>query len=155
MAVGTGYILGIKVPDNFNKAFISRDMKEFWNRWHISLSTWFRDFIFNRLLMKFIRSGLFDNRTEAACAAYIVNMLIMGVWHGLTVYYIEYGLYHGIILAITEVYQRRSRFYKTYKNAIWYKGLSWFITLNLVMFGFLIFSGYANEAVSIWIKGAK
>ena len=44
MAIGTGYMLGIKVPENFNKPFISTDMKDFWARWHISLSEWFRDF---------------------------------------------------------------------------------------------------------------
>ena len=45
MAVGTGYMFGILVPDNFHKPFISKDMKEFWARWHISLSEWFRDFV--------------------------------------------------------------------------------------------------------------
>ena len=52
-----------------------------------------------------------------------------------------YGLYHGVLLAATEVYQKKCPFYKKYRNCTWYGLLSWFVTLNLVMVGFLIFSG--------------
>ena len=55
MAVGVSYLFGIEIPDNFNKPFISKDIKEFWNRWHITLSYWFRDFIFSRLMARFIK----------------------------------------------------------------------------------------------------
>ena len=50
-AVGTSYIFGIKTPDNFNKPFISKDMKELWTRWHLSLSRWFGDYIFSRFVL--------------------------------------------------------------------------------------------------------
>ena len=71
-------------------------------------------------------------------------MLVMGIWHGIDLWYIIYGLYHGIILAVVEVYQKKSKFYKNNKNKKWYIALSWFINLNIVMFGFLIFSGYLD-----------
>ncbi|RHR27073.1 D-alanyl-lipoteichoic acid biosynthesis protein DltB [Clostridium sp. AF19-22AC] len=145
MAIGTSYILGICTPDNFNKPFISKDIKEFWDRWHITLSHWFRDFVFSRFMMSAIRGKWFKNRLNAAAGGFIVNMLLMGLWHGLTVDYILYGLYHGVLLAGTEVYQKKSKFYKQNKGKKWYKALSWFITLNLVMFGFLIFSGYLSQ----------
>ena len=142
MAVGTGYMLGICVPDNFKKPFISRDMKEFWARWHISLSEWFRDFVFSRFMMLSMHKKWFKSRLNGAAAGFLINMLVMGVWHGLTVHYILYGLYHGILLAVTEIYQKKSKFYKKYKKKTWYALASWGITLNLVMFGFLIFSGH-------------
>lgn len=145
MAVGTSYILGICTPDNFNKPFISKDIKEFWDRWHITLSHWFRDFVFSRFMMSAIRGKWFKNRLNAAAGGFIVNMLLMGLWHGLTLDYILYGLYHGALLAGTEIYQKKSKFYKQNKGKNWYKALSWFITLNLVMFGFLIFSGYLSQ----------
>ncbi len=154
MAVGTAYVLGIKLPDNFKYPFISIDMKDFWNRWHISLSTWFRDFIFNRFMMKVLKKKWFASRINAASVGYIVNMFIMGMWHGLTPYYITYGLYHGVILALTEIYQRKSKFYKKQKDKLWYKAVSWFITLNIVMFGFLIFSGYIHTMAKDIIIGA-
>jgi len=152
MAIGTSYILGIKVPDNFNKPFISIDIKDFWNRWHITLSHWFRDFVFTRFMMNSIRNKRFNTKLTAAFVGFMVNMLVMGIWHGLSWYYILYGLYHGVLLGITEIYQKKSKFYKKYKDKKMYKLASWFITINLVMFGFLIFSGNIGNVASKYIK---
>lgn len=145
MAVGASYILGIKMPDNFNKPFLSVDIKDFWNRWHITLSTWFRDFIFTRFMVDSARKKRFKSRLTGATVGLIINMAIMGVWHGFAIHFIAYGLYHGLLLAIVEIYQKKSKFYKKHKQKKWYIALSWFINLNLVMFGFLIFSGYLTE----------
>lgn len=141
MAVGSSNILGIQTPMNFNKPFLSVDIKDFWTRWHITLSTWLRDFVFSRVLMQVIRKKWFKNRLHNATYAYMVNMLVMGFWHGLSVSYIVYGFYHGVLMAGFEVYQKKSNFYKKNKNKNWYKLLSWFVTMNLVMVGFFIFSG--------------
>ncbi|EMG35476.1 D-alanyl-lipoteichoic acid biosynthesis protein DltB [Streptococcus oralis] len=141
MAVGSSNILGIQTPMNFNKPFLSVDIKDFWTRWHITLSTWLRDFVFSRVLMQVIRKKWFKNRLHNATYAYMVNMLVMGFWHGLSVSYIVYGFYHGVLMAGFEVYQKKSNFYKKNKNKNWYKLLSWFVTMHLVMVGFFIFSG--------------
>ena len=141
MAVGSSNILGIQTPMNFNKPFLSVDIKDFWTRWHITLSTWLRDFVFSRVLMQVIRKKWFKNRLHNATYAYMVNMLVMGFWHGLSVSYIVYGFYHGVLMAGFEVFQKKSNFYKKNKNKNWYKLLSWFVTMNLVMIGFFIFSG--------------
>ncbi|MCY7101364.1 D-alanyl-lipoteichoic acid biosynthesis protein DltB [Streptococcus oralis] len=141
MAVGSSNILGIQTPMNFNKPFLSVDIKDFWTRWHITLSTWLRDFVFSRVLMQVIRKKWFKNRLHNATYAYMVNMLVMGFWHGLSVSYIVYGFYHGVLMAGFEVYQKKSNFYKNNKNKNWYKLLSWFVTMHLVMVGFFIFSG--------------
>lgn len=141
MAIGTGYILGIRVPENFNKPFVSTDMKDFWNRWHMTLSFWFRDFLFSRFMMLAIKGKWFASRLTGASVGFIVNMAVMGAWHGLTVNYLLYGLYHGVLLALTEIYQKKSGFYKKHKKKGWYKLLSWAVTINLIMFGFLLFSG--------------
>ena len=141
MAVGSSNILGIQTPMNFNKPFLSVDIKDFWTRWHITLSTWLRDFVFSRVLMRVIRKKWFKNRLHNATYAYMINMLVMGFWHGLSVSYIVYGFYHGVLMAGFEVYQKKSNFYKKNKNKDWYKLLSWFVTMNLVMIGFFIFSG--------------
>ena len=141
MAVGSSNILGIQTPMNFNKPFLSVDIKDFWTRWHITLSTWLRDFVFSRVLMQVIRKKWFKNRLHNATYAYMVNMLVMGFWHGLSVSYIVYGFYHGVLMAGFEVYQKKSNFYKKNKNKNWHKLLSWFVTMNLVMIGFFIFSG--------------
>ncbi|MDO4648858.1 MAG: D-alanyl-lipoteichoic acid biosynthesis protein DltB [Eubacteriales bacterium] len=141
MAVGSSYILGIALPENFNKPFVSKDIREFWDRWHISLSHWFRDFVFTRFVMFSSKKKWFGNRLNRACVGFFVNMGIMGLWHGVSVSYILYGLYHGLLLAGTEVYQKKSKFYKRNKNKKGYQLLSWFVTMQLVMFGFFLFSG--------------
>ena len=141
MAVGSSNILGVQTPMNFNKPFLSIDIKDFWNRWHITLSTWLRDFVFSRVFMEATKKKRFKKRLNTAMYAYMVNMLLMGFWHGLSISYIVYGAYHGILMAGFEYYQKKSKFYKKNKNKVWYKVCSWFITINLVIFGLYIFSG--------------
>ena len=92
--------------------------------------------------MQSMRHKWFKDRLHTACAGFIVNMFVMGIWHGLTGYYILYGLYHGILLAANEIWQKKSKFYKKHKKEKWYQVLSWAVTMQLVMFGFLLFSGH-------------
>ena len=152
MAVGSSNILGIKTPMNFNKPFLSIDIKDFWNRWHITLSTWLRDFVFSRVFMEATKKKRFKKRLNTAMYAYMVNMLLMGFWHGLTISYIVYGAYHGILMAVFEYYQKKSKFYKKNKNKVWYKVCSWFITINLVIIGLYIFSGEPYKIISTILK---
>ena len=70
--------------------------------------------------------------------------------HGLTVNYLLYGLFHGLLLAGTEAFQKKSKFYKSHRKAPAFKALSWFVTLQLVMFGFALFSGQ----IAMLVKGA-
>lgn len=141
MAIGSGKILGVELPENFKMPFISVDIRDFWDRWHISLSHWFRDFIFTRFVMYSSKKKWFKDRLTRACVGFFVNMGIMGIWHGVTPAYILYGLYHGALLSLTEIYQKKSKFYKKNKNKAGYKIASWAVTMQLVMFGFLLFSG--------------
>ena len=147
MAVGVSNIMGIQTPMNFNKPFLSIDIKDFWNRWHISLSTWLRDFIFSRIVMKSIRHKWFKTRLTTAMVAYMLNMIFMGFWHGLSWSYIIYGVYHGVLMAGFEWYQKKSKFYKKYKQKTAYKVVSWFVTMHLVMIGLLIFSEKPYEFI--------
>ena len=141
MAVGISYVLGIKTPDNFNLPYVSKDIKEFWNRWHMSLSFWFRDFIYTRFVMAGIKNKWMKNRYAISYIGFIITMLTMGIWHGTAAHYIIYGAYHGVLLCITDYYERHSKFYKKVKHTNSWSYISAFVTFNLVCFGFLIFSG--------------
>jgi membrane protein involved in D-alanine export len=141
-AVGTSYIFGIKAPENFNKPFLSKDMKEFWTRWHISLSRWFGDYIFSRFVLNSMRKKRFKNRFIASNIAQIITMFIMGLWHGLTLHYIAYGLYQGVALVLTDIYQRKSKYYKEHKKKKWFNYVQIVVTFHIICFGMLIFSGY-------------
>ena len=148
MAVGVAYFLGIRTPENFNAPFLSKDIKEFWNRWHISLSHWFRDYVFSRITMRLVKSRRFHSKLVIAGIAFIINMGLMGCWHGLSWQYILYGVYHGVLLTGCEVFQKQSKVYKRYKNDRWFQFVEWFLTFHLVLFGFLIFSGRLGGAVA-------
>ena len=141
-AVGTSYILGIRAPENFNKPFLSKDMKEFWTRWHISLSKWFGDYIYSRFVLNSMRKKRFKNRIIASHIGQIITMSVMGFWHGFEVFYIIYGLYQGAALVLTDMYQRKSKFYKDHKKEKWFEYVQIIITFHIACFGLLIFSGY-------------
>ncbi|WP_290061428.1 D-alanyl-lipoteichoic acid biosynthesis protein DltB [Paraclostridium bifermentans] len=141
-AVGTSYIFGIKAPDNFDKPFLSKDMKEFWTRWHISLSRWFGDYIFSRFVIASMRKKRFKKRATASHVAQMITMITMGFWHGLTWFYIVYGIYQGVVLVLTDMYQKKSKFYKKHKKDKWFEIVQIVITFHIACFGLLIFSGY-------------
>lgn len=157
-AIAISNLMGIRSPINFNKPFLSRDLKEFWNRWHMSLSFWFRDFVFMRMVMVMTRKKLFKNRNVTSSVAYILNMLLMGFWHGITWFYIVYGLFHGLGLVINDAWVRKKKtLNKERKKAgqallpenRCVQLLGMVITFHVVMISFLIFSGFLND---LWFK---
>jgi membrane protein involved in D-alanine export len=153
MAMGASYCFGIKTPRNFRAPFLALDVREFWDRWHITLSTWLRDFVFMRVVKSATRRKLFKERLHTACFGYLVNFMLMGAWHGLTVDYLVYGAYYGVLMGATDVYQKKSPFHKAHKKERWYKALQWFVTINLVMLGMAIFSGQLHTVVGGLIHG--
>ncbi len=142
MAVGTAYVFGVRTPMNFRMPFISGSIKDFWARWHITLSFWLRDYLYTRLLMTFIKRRTFKSNTTASHVAIVTNMLAMGFWHGETLYFISYGLYHGLLLVANDVYERRFPRLRQYRDRSWYRIGAILVTFQLVMFGFLLFSGH-------------
>ncbi len=147
MAMGASYCFGVRTPRNFRAPFLAVDIKDFWNRWHITLSFWLRDFVFIRLSRTLLRRKVFKRRLHTAQCALIANMLVMGVWHGLSPNYVLYGLFHGVLLAATEGFQK-TRFYRAHRKNVVYKTASWFVTMQLVMFGFALFSGQVGMVVA-------
>ncbi len=142
-AVGFSYLFGIHTPENFNRPFLSRDIKDFWNRWHMSLSFWFRDHIYNRFVFAALKGHWFQNRYTASYLGYILTMGLMGIWHGTSLNYLVYGLYHGVLLALTDWFSRRFKDSRLlYGKGIGWRAASMFITFHLVAFSFLIFSGH-------------
>ena len=141
MAMGASYCLGIRCPRNFRAPFAAVDIIDFWNRWHLTLSTWFRDFVFMRFTRWIMHRKLLRDRLQVAMCAFMVDMLVMGFWHGIAWCYIAYGLYHGVLLAATQAIQKRWGFYKRHRRDGWFRACSWAVTQVLVFLGFAIFSG--------------
>jgi alginate O-acetyltransferase complex protein AlgI len=103
VAVGFSRMLGITVPENFNWPYLAPNIREFWNRWHMTLSSWVRDYVFLPAGQFLFRTRL--RRAPAAIAAisYLATFLIVGAWHGVTAGFLVWGLYHGVLLAAYHV----------------------------------------------------
>lgn len=93
MAIGLGQMFGFKFMENFNYPYISNSIREFWRRWHISLSTWFRDYLY---------IPLGGNRCSPARVTFnlVLVFFLCGLWHGASWTFIVWGLYHGFFLGL-------------------------------------------------------
>ena len=141
MAIGTGYLLGIQMPENFNQPFLSVDMKDFWSRWHISLSTWLRDYLYSRFVMKSLKQKRFSNPRTASYLGYVLNMMAMGAWHGLQPQYLLYGVYHSALMCLNEVLDLHCKSFRSFKTHGAGQVVCVLVTFHLFSFGLLIFSG--------------
>lgn len=104
MALGTAKIFGIDLIDNFNRPFLAKNISDYWRRWHISLSSWCNDFIYNPFIIKYRKWGI-----KAATVGVILTFLIVGIWHGANPTYIILGLLQAIAI-IYENFTKRLRF---------------------------------------------
>lgn len=106
IVIGSGLLLGQALPENFDRPFIARSFLEFWQRWHMTLSQWFKFYLFNPLVML-----LMSWFPEPALTAYLgviaffVTFLVMGVWHGTTAVFVVYGLLMGAGASINKLWQ--------------------------------------------------
>ncbi len=140
-AIGVSYLLGIHTPENFNRPFLARNIRDFWDRWHISLSWWFRDHIYMRFVLGATKGRWFRNKYAASYLGFFLTMGLMGVWHGTAWNYITYGLYHGVLLTGHNVFSRWNKQHQIFGNGWAWHIASVLITFNVVCFGLLIFSG--------------
>jgi D-alanyl-lipoteichoic acid acyltransferase DltB (MBOAT superfamily) len=106
IVIGIGILLGQSLPENFDKPFSARSFLEFWQRWHMTLSEWFKLYVFNPFLMflmtHFTAPGL---TAYLGVLAFFVTFLIMGVWHGTTLVFVIYGLLMGAGASINKIWQ--------------------------------------------------
>lgn len=107
VVIGIGQIIGIRLPENFNYPLSANNMLDFWSRWHITLSQWFKFYVFNPFL-KFIMAVLGNRKVfilYIGAIAYFITFLIMGIWHGTTAVFIFYGMLLGFGVSANKVYQ--------------------------------------------------
>lgn len=138
MAIGVGKLLGFKISQNFNYPFFALNVADYWRRWHMSLTTWLTDYVFMPLNIKFRNLGTFG-----LILAIIINMVVVGMWHGANWTFAVFGLYHGLLfvpLIISGSFQKKAKI-KT--NKIGLPVFSQFcqilLTFLLVTLGLIIF----------------
>lgn len=157
MAIGCARVLGVRLPENFSMPYASRSITEFWRRWHISLSAWFRDYLFLPLAYAISRriesERLFGIRAEmwAYAVAILTTMLLCGLWHGASWNFVFWGGLHGAALTVDRVWStwsvRRSRRWPIGLRACT-SVLSRLATLGVILVGWVFFRTAAlGEAV--------
>ena len=142
MAIGLGRMLGFRFPENFNYPFCSRTITEFWRRWHISLSSWLKDYLY---------ISLGGNR-KGKIRTYInllITMLLGGLWHGASMSFIIWGAIHGVALAIHKFIMSRFSSFKQLGSEMkpWRRVLGILITFHLVCFGWIFFRADSIQTV--------
>ena len=138
MAIGVSKILGIKVARNFNHPFLARNTAEYWRRWHMSLTSWITDYIFMPLNIAFRNYG-----NIGICMAIIINLLVIGLWHGANWTYGLFGLYHGLLFIPLVYFGSFGKNKKLRQNSIGFPMRNDFVkmmgTFMLVAIGLIIF----------------
>jgi membrane protein involved in D-alanine export len=145
-AIGFSYVFGVHTPENFDRPFLARNIRDFWNRWHVTLSAWFRDHVYTRFVFAAAKGHWFADIHTASYLGLFLAMGLMGLWHGTAWYYVAYGLYHGALLVAHDVFVRWNK-----ERRIWGDGPVWqaagiLVTFHAVAFGFLLFSGRLAHA---------
>ena len=106
IVIGIGWLLGQNLPENFNRPFAARNIFEFWSRWHMTLSEWFKTYLFNPL-MAFLAARLSSPMLlpYLGVFAFFVTFFVMGVWHGSTGVFVIYGLVMGAGASLNKLWQ--------------------------------------------------
>src|SRR6058998_4181276 len=145
-AVALSYLFGVHTPENFNRPFLARNIRAFWNRWHITLSFWFRDHVYMRFLYAAMRGKWFAHKEVAPIAGYFLAFGLMGLWHGPELHYIAYGFYQAVLLSGFHIFSRWSKLHRYWRDGLVSRVVAIFITFQFVCFGLLIFSGRIGAA---------
>ena len=135
IAIGSARLLGFRFPENFDYPYLARSPQEFWNRWHMTLTRWIRDYVFTPLAFAFRREP------ALARASLILSMAICGLWHGGRWTFVLWGVWHGVLLAANH----------TVLKGLWVgfegaqtrrrvkRSLAWGLTMVAVMGGWVLF----------------
>jgi D-alanyl-lipoteichoic acid acyltransferase DltB (MBOAT superfamily) len=143
MAIGLAALLGYRFPLNFNQPYRATSLQDFWRRWHISLSSWLRDYLYI--------GALGGNRRGFArqCLNLLVTMLLGGFWHGAKWTFLIWGGLHGGVLALERIWDRA--------RPDWWprmpKLLGWLLTFHIVLIGWIFFRSDSFDGAIAYLAG--
>jgi len=148
IVIGIGCLCGFTLPENFNRPYVSRNFLEFWSRWHITLSEWFKFYLFNPLMrLLSARWGAPARMPYLGVIAFFFTFFVMGAWHGSTRIFLAYGLILGAGMMLNKLYQVQmtahlgKKGYRALSERGWYRHLCRGITLAF----------FALSIICLWI----
>ena len=174
IAIGTAKLFGIKLMRNFNVPYFSRDIAEFWRRWHISLTTWFRDYVYIPLggsrpdISKPHRLFASSPAAYTKCIAVrntFIIFLLSGFWHGANWTFLLWGAYHALLFVPLLLMNKNRRYRDTVATTTLPDGitktklfpsfkesLQMLVTFVLVVFGWIIFRATGMNTLTLWVS---
>jgi len=154
IAIGSARLLGIRFPENFNFPYIASSPRDFWRRWHISLSSWIRDYIYlpmANINVQNISTGGISNAVghTKKTKSLVLTWIIMGLWHGANWTFVLWGIYHVILIILYRLFSRLfTSFSDSFRSVI---GI--IIMLPLMMLAWIPFrSQSSQDAIQMWVK---
>lgn len=143
MAIGLGRFLGVRLPENFDSPYLKPNLTMFWNGWHMTLTQWFRSYLFNPMT-RVLRSNKSIPSYSVILVAQLITMITIGLWHGITWNYVLWGVWHGLGLFLQNRWShflrgRVSPDQKTRPAQHRLDPLNAFLTFNYVSLGWLFF----------------
>lgn len=145
IAIGVAKTLGYDLPVNFNSPYLAEDIRDFWRRWHISLSTWLRDYLY-------ISIGGSRGGKLRTLRNLMITMLLGGLWHGAAMNYVIWGGYHGILLAVSHQVDSVKKAWSIRPGGFLVKAAKVFMTFNLICFGWLMFRSPDMATFTAFLK---
>lgn len=140
IAIGTAKLFGIKLMRNFNNPYFSRDIAEFWRRWHISLTTWFRDYVYIPL------GGSRVGKWKIVRNTFVI-FLVSGIWHGANWTFLAWGAYHAVLFLPLILLSKNRKYTGQVAESrwlpTWKEALQMLLTFALVVIGWIIFRAEA------------
>jgi len=131
IAIGIALLLGFNIPLNFRVPYFAISPVDFWRRWHISLSSWLKDYLY---------ISLGGNRNNNRTRNVFITMLLGGLWHGAAWTFVAWGAFHGLIITLTHSLSKLSVFKVfTESNSFWLRMFKWLFTFYLILIGWVLF----------------
>lgn len=145
IAIGIGVLFGIKLPENFDQPYMRASITKFWQSWHITLSNWVRFYVFSPLSRYLLKRKPKPPSILIVLITQSATMIAIGLWHGGTINFLIWGIWHGLGLFIHKQWTDRTRaFYRQLKDKprqqLLADGVAWFITFHFVVLGWVWFA---------------
>ena len=158
IAIGVGILFGVQLPENFDRPYLKNNIQSFWQSWHMSLSNWVRFYIFSPFSRNLLRRKPKPPTWQIMFICHMTTMIVIGLWHGITIPFVVWGAWHGIGLFTHKMWTDRTRkWYMSLKEKPRTKQAwtvaGWFLTFHFVVLGWVWFAlPDINTAFSVFIR---
>ena len=144
IAIGIGLLFGVQLPETFRRPYQQTSLAAFWQSWHITLSNWVRFYVFSPLSRHLLRRQPHPSPIVIVLITQITTMIVIGLWHGISLNFFIWGLWHGLGLFVHKHWSDRTRhWYRAVQAQPWPRRLwvfgAWFLTFHYVVLGWVWF----------------